>query len=302
MLSLVRRASTACSHDKAVFEPNLVGDASSVGNALERKLMRMCRLNHVWRAFVPCAVVLVFATLAATLAASCSRRDGQHSVSPQADTLANGLPRALPPKLVPWVQTWRYAIPSFAPESLTRDESSRFAFDYAWPGHAGQPSEDARVRALIDVLSPDSARSLDFDMYLDFDRDEDGKIQIEREPDSAPVLADFRSDTLWRVTFCGTSCFYDGAYWVDAGRFALTGATQSGPQADGPWQPFLSIYDLHTRSRTEWVGRPVNDLQYSRYQSANDSALIARLEHAGFDTKPGPGVVSRVGPSAPGGP
>jgi hypothetical protein len=127
----------------------------------------------------------------------------------------------------------------------------------------------------VDVLSPDSTYSLDFDMYLDL-----GRGVLERDVDSAPVLADFRSDTLWQVAFCGTPCNYDGAYWVDAGRFALTGTAQSGPQADGPRQGFLDVYDLRTRYMRRWTTREVDDLRLTRYVAARDSALIARLQQA----------------------
>lgn len=241
------------------------------------------------------ALGFALVTVGAVLVAGCSRREEQPP-APAAvvDTLANGLPRSLAPQLAAWVEVWRHAVPGFAPESLARGASSPFAFDYGWPAPAGEPSSGVRARALIDVLAPDSAHSLDFDMYLDFDRDEDGRTRILREPDSAPVLADFGSDTLWRVTFCGTPCFYDGACWVDAARFALTGATRSGPQADGPWQPFLELYDLNDRRRTRWVARPVSDPQFGRYQSASDSALIERLERAGFDMRDGAMAESRV--------
>lgn len=160
------------------------------------------------------AVAFLLVTIGNTLIGGCSAGDGRAPESPSgADTLANGLPRPLAPKLTDWVRIWRHSIPSFASESLTYVGSAPFDFDYAWPGQAGAPSDNVRARAFIDVLSPDSTRSLDFDMYLEFDRDEDGRIQIARGPDSAPVLADFKNDTLWRAAFCGTPCFYDGAYW-----------------------------------------------------------------------------------------
>lgn len=209
------------------------------------------------------------------------------------DTLRNGLPRSLLPKLTSWVQVWRHAIPVLAADSLRRTSSAPFKFDYAWAG-AGHVAEDVRTRALIDVLSPDSAHSLDFDMYLDFDRDDDGKIAPMREPDSAPVLADFKNDTLWRVSFCGTPCFYDGAYWVNSDRFALTGATQTGEQADGPWCAFLEIYDLRSRRITRWLAPAVNAAAFGRYSSASDSALVERLEIAGFGNGPDSGAASRA--------
>jgi hypothetical protein len=193
------------------------------------------------------------------------------------------------------VRIWRYACPAFAPESLERVGVTPLKFDGVLSEHAGGVNSDVRTRALIDVLSPDSTRSLDFDMYLDFDRDPDGRILIEREPDSAPVLADFKRDTLWRVNFCGTSCAYDGAYWVDAQRFGLTGAQQSGPQYDGPWQGFLEVYDLGTRKVKSWTARPVSDSQFDQYRRAWESSLVARLEQAGLRGGADSSTGSRLG-------
>jgi hypothetical protein len=212
----------------------------------------------------------------------CARRTDQSGLTnSQADTLANGLPRALLPKLAPWVQAWRNAIPAFAPDSLRHAGPVQFHYESGWAGTGGRINS-ARTRALIEVVSPDSARSLDFDAYLDFGRGHDGNLLSEREPDSRAVLADFKADSAWVVEFCGTMCDHDGAYWVDAERFVLTGTTQTGEQMDGPRCPFLDIYDLRSRQRTRWSGSTVGDLQYYRHAQAADSALAARLARAGF--------------------
>src|SRR5262249_40353859 len=146
-----------------------------------------------------------------------------------ADTLTNGLPKALIPKLASWVESWREASPGFAAESLARGSPEPFTFGYRWADSSGAVPTGIRSRALVDVVSPDSTHSIDYDMYLDFLRDESGEIDAGGDVDSAPVFADFASDSLWQVAFCGTPCFFDGAYWVDVGRFVLTGARESGP-------------------------------------------------------------------------
>jgi hypothetical protein len=228
---------------------------------------------------------MIAGLLAATVIVSlfgCSRESKKASeVRSAADTLANGLPRVLLPALSSWITVWRYAAPRFAADSLKRTSSEPFHFDYAW-APAGSRARGIRARAQVDVLSPDSARSLDFDRYLDFDRDPDGRIAPEREPDSSPILADFQRDSVWQVAFCGTLCFYDGAYWIDANRFVLTGATQTGEEGNGPWSSFLEVYELTTGRRTEWLSRPVDGAALARYQAAMDSSLADRLERAGF--------------------
>jgi len=198
-----------------------------------------------------------------------------------ADTLANGLPRTLLPKLAPWVEVWRHAIPGFAPDSLRHSGPVLFHFESGWAGTGGRINS-IRTRALIEVVSPDSVRSLDFNSYLDFGRAPGGDLLSEGEPDSRAVLADFRADSAWVVDFCGTGCSHDGAYWVDSERFVLTGTTLTGEQLDGPLCPFLDLYDLRSRLRTRWLGPTLGDLQFDRYTRAADSSLAARLERAGF--------------------
>ncbi len=227
------------------------------------------------RAFLAGLVVLAVAGAPA----GCARRSGGHAVG-AADTLANGLPRPLATQLAGWLQAWGAAAPGFAPESLLRVTREPYRFESPRPGNGAKWVETLRTRALIEVLSPDSARSVDFDRYLVVDGETDGAPDFGREPDSAPVLRDFAADTIWTVDFCGTPCFYDGACWVDATRFALTGATRSGEQADGPWQAFLDVHDLFTHERSRWLSRPVDDEAFDRYQRAYGALLRARLREA----------------------
>jgi hypothetical protein len=241
------------------------------------------------------AVAILLVAIATGLLPGCSggtRR--QYPPGSAADTLSNGLPRALLPKLAAWTLVWRYAIPGFEPDSVLRSWSAPFTFESGWAGTGGR-AETVRTRALIEVLSPDSVHALDFDTYLDFDRAPDGGILGEREPDSRAVLADFRVDSAWVVDFCGTGCSHDGAYWIDPLRFVLSGATQTGEQMDGPLCPFLDVYDLHSRMRTRWLGPVVDGAHYARYEPAADSALAARLERARFGQGTDSTAGTRVG-------
>ncbi len=220
------------------------------------------------------AVLLVVTV--AIAGSGCSKRSSKTTSTAAADTLGNGVPRVLVPQLNTWVQLWRHAVPQFGLDSLQSRAVGAFTFDYA-QGEAGNYAEDVRARAGIIVLSPDSTRALDFDTYLDIGPAPDGTIELMREPDSSPALTDFARDSVWRVAFCGTTCFYDGAYWLERDRFALTGATQTGEQGDGPWCAFLEIYDLATRRLMRWQGPVVDEAQRARFAAASDSALAARI-------------------------
>jgi hypothetical protein len=218
----------------------------------------------------------------ALLLTGCSRRAASPAASNSpGDTLANGVPRALAAQMSAWVGIWRQANPAFATETLVRGATRPYKF-YSLSERAGRFTSGVRSKAGIAALSPDSTRLLDFDAYVDFTRGPDGAALVEREADSTPTLADFGSDTLWHVAFCGTPCFYDGGYWIDASRFALTGAMQTGAQADGPWAAFLETYDLRTRLTTLWSADSVGEGQFARYQDAMDADLARRIERAGF--------------------
>lgn len=226
---------------------------------------------------VPSFRALALIAACASLVAGCGRRVAEHApAQAEADTLSNGLPRALVPKLEDWVAVWRHAIPGFTAESLTCVSRGPFQFQSGQAGEAMEYLKRARHKALLLARSPDSTHVLDFDRYLDFD-DSEGGHGIQREPDSSPALLDLGSDSLWIVDFCGTSCAYDGGSWVDSSRFVLTGCTRSGDQLEGPWQGFLQIYDLRTRQCGNWLSRTVDDEPFALYQAASESALLARI-------------------------
>lgn len=192
----------------------------------------------------------------------------------EADTLANGLPRVALPVLAEWSARWRESVPTFAPESLVSEESGLTAMQPSGTGTDLRHVADVRERAGIVTLSPDSTHALDFDRYVDIDP-ESGSL--ERDVDSSPMLWDYAGDTLWTVAFCGTSCAYDGGAWLDANRFVLTGTTQSGPNYDGPAQPFLDLYDLAGRTTRRWLGAPVTEDALRRFGQACEASLSARV-------------------------
>src|SRR5258708_15958928 len=206
---------------------------------------------------------IVITALALALA-GCSRRADRAGAVAPADTLANGVPRALLPRLAEWCEVWAHASPGFAPESLVRVSTEPFVLEGGWAG-AGRSVDGVRSRARVDVASPDSAYSLDYDMYQDYSTGPDSSVSVEGEPDSSPILADFRRDWVYPLDFCGTGCFHDGAYWVDANRCALTGGAQSGEQADGPMRPVLDVFDLRTHLRSHCRGPQAPDPPLPRH-------------------------------------
>lgn len=240
--------------------------------------MRASRSALFGAIFPGIALLLAFGIVAA----GCERRPEVKATAPAAaDTLANGLPRALAPQLDAWLQNWRRAVPGLALDSLACVARGPYRFASASPAGGRRFADGVRSRAMIEVLSPDSTRLLDYDRYADVDS-ESGSL--EREADSAPMLLDMALDTLWTVSFCGPGCFYDGGFWLDASSFVLTGATQSGEQVDGPWQGFVEVYDLGTRERIRWAMRPMDDGSFERYRAVSDSLLLARFAQSRLTT------------------
>ena len=198
-----------------------------------------------------------------------------------ADTLANGLPCRLACPLEPWLASWRRELPGLGLDSLVRGGEQRYAPYFAGKG-AGWPDSSIRTRAGIIVVSPDSMRALDVDMYMDFDVGPGGRVLVMHEPDSTPLLFDFARDTVWHVEFCGTCCGYEAACWLDSTRFALAGGTEGGAVGDAPWRAFVDVYDLRARRCWRWVSRPVPREAFGRHTEFSDSLLGVRLVRAGF--------------------
>lgn len=222
--------------------------------------------------------LLSLATLLLVGSPGCHYRMAIPPSSPAgADTLANGLPRALLPELAAWLAHWREGVPAFTPDSLVPGAISPLAFQVAAAGTDLHYVEGVRERAGILVLSPDSVHAVDFDRYIEVDP---VRGWLFRDVDSSPMLVDFVADTLWTVDVCGTSCSYDGAAWIDADRFALTGLTQSRPDGEGPLQAFLDVYDLRARTGRRWLGTPVEDAAWRRFSSATAADLGRRVQRA----------------------
>jgi hypothetical protein len=86
-------------------------------------------------------VALSVAAMAAS-ALSCSRPAAESPARlSTVDTLPNGLPRVLQPKLTAWVELWHYATPALELNSLERLNVSPFTSDYGPMGKADTVSE-----------------------------------------------------------------------------------------------------------------------------------------------------------------
>jgi hypothetical protein len=59
-------------------------------------------------------------------------------------------------------------------------------------------------------------------MLLDI-YEENGGLEAEWDVDEAVALVDLRRRLSIRLLFCGTSCGFDDAAWIDQNTFVVTG-------------------------------------------------------------------------------
>ena len=124
------------------------------------------------------------------------------------------------------------------------------------------------------VYSPDSTRAIDPDRYLELSRD-GGRVDLEREPDSKALLIDLRTRSVATLEFCGTLCAFDGAFWIDSLRFALTGAVVVNDSTNASCGR-VRLYDLNAGTVTEYRLPTLADpVALARFRVALDSAQIA---------------------------
>jgi hypothetical protein len=213
-------------------------------------------------------MLLAAALVTAHATKTGTRRLGSMPSGSPADTLANGLPLDVAVTLRPVARLWGYGLPRFAVDSLVSGGASAVRADFAWGGKDARDIGDRR----LDVWSPDSAHWINHDFYIEAG-EEGGAIEFGGDVDSAPVLGDAKRDSVERLDFCGTPCAFDGAWWIDNSRFVLIGNIEPDLDTTGNREFFLDLYDLNAMRRSRWLGRPLSDTQFARYEAACDSSL-----------------------------
>jgi hypothetical protein len=126
------------------------------------------------------------------------------------------------PHLEDWLALWRHAMPAVSADSLRLVARGPFTLKDIHHFNPEGREERAQLR-VFGVTSPDSTRVVNPDAYLVVTRTDNG-VDVAGEPDSKPVLIDLKTKSVATLEFCGTGCGYDGAFWLDPLRFALTGS------------------------------------------------------------------------------
>jgi len=176
---------------------------------------------------------------------------------------------AAAPKLGEWVGMWQKSMPGFKPDSLFRvGVAPAFRGGYVQPmkNVYPPPAEKAGAFKVLSADSPDGRYRLIFDWYPYITEDA-GEIEIESEPDSAPLLLDMRLGTSNQFESCGTPCGFAWGTWLSPTTFALAG--WEGTDLNGQWkQGSLRIYSMGDSTSVTYVTRFVPAAGYDRYRDA----------------------------------
>lgn len=111
------------------------------------------------------------------------------------------------------------------------------------------------------VYNFDSTRFIDpFSYFLVLSIDKNGKvIRGGTEADQEVAVVDKKTNTRYRVFFCGTPCFVAKAGWLDNERIVLFGLTTE--DGDDNFTPTIWLIDLKTASTTEYnYNKSINDV------------------------------------------
>src|SRR6185503_17537941 len=127
---------------------------------------------------------------------------------------------------------------------------------------------------ILSARSPDNRYELIFDGYQCV-VEQEGRIEIGGEPDSAPLLLDLKRRQSNRFEFCGPSvCAFHWGAWLSPSRFVLAGTLQDEKHMGIRGR--VQVYSLQDSTVTTYVTRPVHSSRTGTYQSAWESWVASR--------------------------
>ncbi|HTM57656.1 MAG TPA: hypothetical protein VL123_04500 [Candidatus Udaeobacter sp.] len=175
------------------------------------------------------------------------------------------------PRLGEWLALWRRALPGVGVDSLRRVASGPFTLNDIHHIDLDDREERACLR-VFGVDSPDSTRVVNPDANLVVTRSDTG-VSIASGPESKPVLVDLKTRS---IATLATEGRYDGAFWLDPLRFALTGSLVVNDSTGARCGRVL-LYDLNAGTMTEYRLPPLADaVAWRPVATAVDSALTVR--------------------------
>lgn len=224
-----------------------------------------------WRA-VGVAIVLGLLLMGA---AGCRRKPGAPSGTKPVGAADRRI-REAAPALEEWVSLWQAAIPGFKPESLYFGGTAGALRGYVQPLKNMYPplAGNDVVFEILSAESPDRRYWLVFDWYQGIS-EEEGKIEIGGDADSAPLLLDRRDGVSNQFASCGTPCGFHWGAWLSPTRFVLGGWTELNPEGSR-LRGTLDIYSIQDSTVASYVTKPLSREAYERYRNAWEGWVLER--------------------------
>jgi len=154
---------------------------------------------------------------------SLARQAGESTplISSSSRRLSSAIERALPL----WVESWRGKDPSFTVSTFTLVREGAYTPEYTV---AFSPSDDEDIRERLYACSSGRSRCVDPYVLTSFERSDDG-IEVMSDVDQGVALIDMKKKTWTRLLFCGPSCGFQDAVWLDTETIAVVGSETHEP-------------------------------------------------------------------------
>ncbi len=169
-----------------------------------------------------------------------------------------------------WLAVWRQGSPALDLTQFQREHEGAMSaereyyeapYDPANPQVASFTNADLRLKAPLLLYSPDRTRFID--LYLGLEMEErDGRVVAGWDVDAGVALVDLSRKKWMRLLYCGPSCGYDDAMWIDNDTFVVVGyyediSSRCPGRSDCVVQPYLWLYRVSANTVTWYVGPAV---------------------------------------------
>lgn len=152
-----------------------------------------------------------------------------------------------------WLQFYQLKISNFKIEK--HEEAIGDAFPYYEYGDEPNPeiigqkpkATETDLNPLLLVYSPDERFYIDCNFYLRIYRNTSGTIIVEgTDPDASVELYDIKEGRGFRMRFCGPSCIYEDAFFLNKGFVVLAGFSEDFEGNIGAVYPYLEVVEIES--------------------------------------------------------
>ena len=161
--------------------------------------------------------------------------------------------RHIQENLSDWLTFYKLKITDFKIEHHEAAIGDAFPYyeygDEPNPEIIGQKPEasETDLNPLLLVYSPDEHFYLDCHFYLRIYKNTSGAIIVEgTDPDASVELWDIKVGRAYRMRFCGPSCIYEDAYFLNKDFVVLAGFSEDFETNTGAVYPYLELVQVES--------------------------------------------------------